>query len=81
MNFIAYALKEYRKKHNLSLEKLAKKIGYSAMYLCDIENEKRVPQKKETLTNIADLLGINKIHIFNIALDYYIEKKRRELGL
>ena len=40
------SLKEYRNKRGWSLRKMGAKIGYSAMYISDIENGRRAPSEK-----------------------------------
>jgi ribosome-binding protein aMBF1 (putative translation factor) len=50
-------LKEYRVNRGWSLRKMSAKIGYSAMYISDIENGRRAPserflEKVEALPNI-----------------------------
>ncbi len=46
-----------RQEKNLSLAELAEKVGISASYLCQIENEKVMPALS-TLKNIAKALGV-----------------------
>jgi ribosome-binding protein aMBF1 (putative translation factor) len=51
------SLKEYRTKRGWSLRKMSSKIGYSAMYISDIENGRRAPSER-FLAKVAELPSI-----------------------
>ena len=52
---IASKLKERRRRMNLTQLELAKKVGVSESYICQIENGKMVSLKK--LEQLAKILG------------------------
>lgn len=57
-------MKEYRIKHNLSQDQLAKKLGISRPYMSEIESDKRSMSVK-TVSNFTDKLGISMSDFFN----------------
>lgn len=50
-------LKFYREKRKLSQEDLAEKSGVSRVTISNLENDKILVSKTDTLTKIADALG------------------------
>lgn len=73
-------MKRYRKKLNLSQEKLAEKAGASANYIALIENGKNFPSLA-MIKNIAAALEVDSLDLFDRnSLDYLkIEDLREEI--
>ncbi|MEP7103572.1 MAG: helix-turn-helix transcriptional regulator [Candidatus Dojkabacteria bacterium] len=67
-------LYDERKKNNLSTEALAKKCGVSRSYITLIENNKRLPGKKQ-IPKIAVALKLRT----NIIINWYLEDIREKL--
>lgn len=56
MKTLGQIIRELREKKDLSLRELAKKLGISAAFLCDIELGRRFPSEK-VLSDMAKELG------------------------
>ena len=69
-------LKEKRLELGLSYSKLGKKIGVSAMYLCDLENGNRIPLKGIVVEKIANFFNVPIDQLKQMAL---IAKAENEL--
>ena len=67
-------LREARKGHNLSAEKLAKSCGISRSYVTLMETGRRLPSRK-MIPLIADALGLP----VNIIVNWYLEDLRAKL--
>jgi len=59
MTFGAY-LKHKREEKQISLRELARRLGVSAPFLSDVENNRRTPLTEERLATLADVLNLNK---------------------
>ena len=60
-------LRELREKEMITLRSLAKKLGWSASYLCDIELNRRRPPAREKISEIADILKVDKTNLVDLA--------------
>lgn len=61
---------EKRKERDLSARQLALQINLSAVYICDIEKDRRVAPREDILEKIANILMLNKEereHMFDLA--------------
>lgn len=63
-------IRELRKKHDLTLEKLAIKAGLSKSYLWELENRDSQRPSAEKLNALADVLGVSST--------YFLEDDVRE---
>jgi transcriptional regulator with XRE-family HTH domain len=63
-------IRELRKKHGLTLEKLALKAGLSKSYLWELENRDSQRPSAEKLSALADVLGVSSA--------YFLEDDVRE---
>lgn len=63
-------IRELRKKHGLTLEKLAIAAGLSKSYLWELENRDSQRPSAEKLTALADVLGVSSA--------YFLEDDVRE---
>jgi len=70
-------VKEERLKREMTLKKLAEKIGTSAMYISDIENEKRIPISGEGLKALSIVFNIPLETLENAAIMSRAVKKSR----
>lgn len=59
MTFGAY-LKHKREEKQISLRELARRLGVSAPFLSDVENNRRTPLTEERLATLADVLNLNE---------------------
>jgi len=57
-------LRNLREKNNLSLREVARRIGVSASYLSDVENDRRTPPGDENLLRLATIFDIQFWEIF-----------------
>lgn len=53
-------LKHKREEKQISLRELARRLGVSAPFLSDVENNRRTPLTEERLATLADVLNLNK---------------------
>jgi len=56
-----------RTANGITLRKLAELTGLSAMYISEIENNKKAPTKVDTLKRIGDALGIQHTKLLFLA--------------
>lgn len=70
-------IKSFRKKHNITQEKLAEQIGIDPKNLSKIEQGKNYPSA-ETITAIAKTLGINLYELF-VFNEIPYEKMKQEI--
>ncbi len=52
------ALRKHRQKAGLYLKDVAEKMGWSTVYLSDLERDRRNPPSPEKIKKLADILGI-----------------------
>ena len=52
-------LTEKRKQCDILLKDLAAELGVSAVYICDVEKDRKLAPKPETLKKIAEILRLN----------------------
>lgn len=62
-DYYRYVIKEYRKKENLSQEKLAELLGYDTTYMSHIETGKREPSVSFFI-KFSNLSGISFDYMF-----------------
>lgn len=60
-------IKKLREARNIGQRELARKIGVSASYLNDIENEKRKGPSKEIVKKISHILEANLEYLYDLA--------------
>jgi transcriptional regulator with XRE-family HTH domain len=68
-------LKQLRLDNNLSLRKLAEKMGYSPMYLCQLENNVRKVKSIDLIERYAEAFDIPVIDLVSC----YFEFKESEI--
>jgi len=59
MEALGAFLKKKRLEKGLSYSKLSEKLGVTAMYLCDIENNKRIPMKSELFEKLSIFFNVS----------------------
>lgn len=60
-------LRELREKEMITLRSVAKKLGWSASYLCDIELNRRRPPSREKISEIAATLKVDGTELMDLA--------------
>ncbi|MEW6736627.1 MAG: helix-turn-helix transcriptional regulator [Acidobacteriota bacterium] len=78
MNKFGKQLRKWREEASLRLIDLAEKMGWSVVYLSDIELGRRNPPTPEKIKELARLLNRRADDLLNLADQ---EKERVELGL
>ncbi len=58
-------IRELRKKHELTLDKLALKAGLSKSYLWELENRDSQRPSAEKLSALADVLGVSSAYFLD----------------
>ena len=66
-----------RHKRRLTLHDVACKIGWSALYLSQIETGKMLPLKSSSLSKLCELYGLDRNEIYRLSCEE-TEKKQKE---
>ena len=66
-----------RHKRRLTLYDVACKIGWSALYLSQIETGKMLPLKSSSLSKLCELYGLDRNEIYRLACEE-AEKKQKK---
>ena len=66
-----------RHKRRLTLHDVACKIGWSALYLSQIETGKMLPLKSSSLSKLCELYGLDRNEIYRLSCEE-AEKKQKE---
>ena len=75
------ALRNKRRKENLTQKDLSSRLGISMSYLCEIEKNKKFPQRGKALKNIAKFLETTEYDIFKSYDEQNIFFTKQELKL
>jgi|GEM_PF-1689307 len=67
-----------RHKRRLTLHDVACKIGWSALYLSQIETGKMLPLKSPSLSKLCELYGLDRNEIYRLSCEG-AEKKQKEV--
>lgn len=60
-------LREIRTQKKIYLKELAEKMGWSIVYLSDIERGRRNPPAKNFISQLAEFLNVKASHLLNAA--------------
>ena len=66
-----------RHKRRLTLHDVACEIGWSALYLSQIETGKMLPLKSSSLSKLCELYGLDRNEIYRLSCEE-AEKKQKE---
>ena len=66
-----------RHKRRLTLHDVACKIGWSALYLSQIETGKMLPLKSSSVSKLCELYGLDRNEIYQLSCEE-AEKKQKE---
>lgn len=81
MNDFGQILRSLREKADFNLKKLADEMGWSVVYLSDIERGRRNPPTLNKISQIAKILKLDMEQFFNLIKTASTHKDRVELDL